>query len=270
MFSNHYVTACTALLVLGTSSLNAEENLGKKILNPVSDLVNIPFQFEFDNGAENGNANFLLIQPVYPLKYQDWHYVSRLIVPLVDAPGGTPGLANIPSSESGERARGLGDINYSLFLSPVKESPWEWGAGASVTLPTATSDSLGSGKWSAGPTIAVLRWQEWGGTGAIVRQLWSFAGDDDRSEVNQLLIQPSVAYKLQDGWSLMSIMQWTANWQADAGNRWTIPVGGGVAKLFKMKNQAINTRLEAYVNVVKPEGAADWTLRYTFQLLFPK
>lgn len=270
MFLNHYISASTMFLILGTSYLHAEADLGKKILNPVSDLINIPFQFDFDNGADNGNANFLNIQPVYPVKFKDWHYVSRLIVPLVDAPGGVPGLVNIPSSEPGERAQGLGDINYSLFLSPAKETPWEWGAGASVTLPTATSKSLGSGKWSAGPTAAVLRWQKWGGTGVMVRQLWSFAGEDDRSEVSQLLIQPFVGYKLQNGWSLMSMMQWTSNWQAAAGNRWTIPVGGGVAKLFKLQGQAINTRLEAYVNVVKPDGAPDWTLRYTFQLLFPK
>lgn len=270
MTSNRSITVGTILFVLGTTSLYAEADLGKKILNPVSDLINIPFQFEFDNGATNGNANFLKIQPVYPMKYDDWHYVSRFIIPLVDAPGGTPGLPDIPSSEPGKRAQGLGDINYSLFVSPVEESAWEWGAGASITVPTATSDSLGSGKWSVGPTIAVLHWQEWGGIGTLVRQLWSFAGEDDRPEVSQLLIQPFVGYKLQDGWSLMSMMQWTASWRADAGNRWTIPVGGGVAKLFKLQSQMINTRLEAYVNVIKPDGAPDWTLRYTLQLLFPK
>lgn len=137
-------------------------------------------------------------------------------------------------------------------------------------LPTASSDSLGSGKWSAGPTVAALRFQKWGGTGIMLRQLWSFAGEDDRAEVSQLLIQPFIGYKLKDGWSLMSMMQWTSSWKADRGDRWTIPVGGGVAKLFKMNNQAINTRLEAYVNVIKPDGASDWTLRYTFQMLFPK
>ena len=270
MFSNHYITVGTALLILGSSSLNAEENLGKKTLNPVSDLINIPFQFDFDMGAENGNAIFLSVQPVFPIKFKEWHYVSRLIIPIADAPGGTLGSANIPSSQPGERAQGLGDINYSLFLSPVEEGPWEWGVGPSISLPTATSDALGSGKWSAGPTAAVLRWQEWGGVGAMVRQLWSFTGEDDRSDVSQLLIQPFVGYKLQNGWSLMSMMQWTANWQAEAGNRWTVPVGGGVAKLFKMQGQAINTRLEVYANVIKPDGAPDWTLRYSFQLLFPK
>lgn len=270
MFSNHYITVATALLILGISSLNAEDNLGKKILNPVSNLINIPFQFDFDNGAENGDASFLTVQPVFPIKFKEWHYVSRLIVPLIRAPEGTSGSANIPSSLPGEDVQGLGDVNYSLFLSPARESTWAWGAGASISFPTASSDALGSGKWSAGPTAAVLRWQEWGGVGAMVRQLWSFTGEDDRSDVNQLLIQPFVAYKLQNGWSLMSMMQWTANWQAEAGNRWTVPVGGGVAKLFKMQGQAINTRLEAYANVIKPDGAPDWTLRYTFQLLFPK
>jgi len=62
----------------------------------------------------------------------------------------------------------------------------------------------------------------------------------------------------------------TANWDARSDQRWTIPVGGGAGKLFKIGNQPINARIEAYYNIEKPDGAPDWQTVFTFQFLFPK
>lgn len=102
------------------------------------------------------------------------------------------------------------------------------------------------------------------------RQLWSFAGDSDRSYVKQTLIQPFVNYNLDNGWFLLTDRVLTANWQADSDNRWTVPVGGGVGRVFKIGSQAINSRLEAYYNIETPDGAPDWTINFTWQFLFPK
>ena len=46
---------------------------------------------------------------------------------------------------------------------------------------------------------------------------------------NQFLLEPFVNYNLDNGWYLVTDMVMTANWMADSGNRWTVPVGGGVA-----------------------------------------
>jgi hypothetical protein len=137
-------------------------------------------------------------------------------------------------------------------------------------MPTATDDQLGSDKWSAGPTGIMLIQPKWGTYGGLVRHLWSFAGEDDRANVNQSLIQPFLNYNLPNGWYLLTDIIITANWQADSSNRWTVPLGGGVGKLFKIGNQAMNVRTEAYYNVEKPDGAPDWSLSWTLQFLFPR
>lgn len=62
----------------------------------------------------------------------------------------------------------------------------------------------------------------------------------------------------------------TANWNAGSSNRWTLPLGGGVGKLFKIGNQAMNAKLQFYGNAVKPDNAPKWLMRFTFQFLFPK
>ena len=242
--------------------------------NPISSMYSLPFKFTFDNGADNGDANFLNIQPVLPATVGDWNLVSRIIVPIADAPGGIPGLPGNPGvgdpSKSG-RTSGLGDINYSLFFNPLEtKGSLIWGLGGSITAPTASDDRLGSGKWSAGPTGVGLVQPKWGTYGMLLRHLWSFAGDDDRRDVSQSLIEPFVNYNLDNGWYLISDSVITVDWKIKSGDKMTLPLGGGVGKIFKVGKQPMNARVEAYANVVKPDGAPDWTIGGTIQFLFPR
>ena len=263
-----------AILVFSTSAW-AEEKTGGGDLraaaqNPISSLISLPFKLSYDYGADNGEATILNIQPVYPVTVGDWNLVNRAIIPLIDSPGTISGIPGIPNPVRGKGASGLGDINYSLYFSPVKYGKVIWGVGPSISMPTATNDQLGSGKWSAGPTAVALTPVDWGSVGILGRQLWSFSGDSDRTYVNQTLIEPFVNYNLDNGWFLLTDMVMTANWRADSDNTWTVPVGGGLGRVFKIGDQAINSRLEAYYNVVAPDGSPDWNIAFTFQFLFPK
>jgi hypothetical protein len=171
-------------------------DLRAAVQNPVGAMYSLPLKFTFDYGAPNGEASFLNIQPVIPITVGDWNFINRIIAPLIDTPGQVAGTPEIPNPPPGDGATGLGDINYSLFVSPAKPKGFIWGLGPSIMLPTATDKQLGSEKWSAGPTGVVLVQPKWGTYGGLVRQLWSFAGDDDRASVNQTLIEPFVNYNL--------------------------------------------------------------------------
>jgi hypothetical protein len=249
--------------------------LGAAVQNPISSLVSVPFKFTFDNGAPNGKANVLSINPVVPLTFGEWNLVSRFIIPLYDAPGGVAGLPGNPGIGDGTtpgRTRGLGDINYTLFFSPVEPTAGGvvWGLGPSVTAPTAKDDRLGSGKWSVGASAVALAQPGWGTFGGLVRHLVSVGGDSDRAEVNQTLIEPFVNYNLDDGWYLISDIVATYNWEASSGNRLLLPVGGGVGRVTKFGSQPVNLRAEAYYNAVRPDSAPEYTLGFTVQFLFPK
>ncbi|WP_109314046.1 neuromedin U [Ruegeria sp. AU67] len=250
------------------------EDLGSAVQNPISSLISVPFKFSFDNGASNGDANVLSINPVFPVTVGDWNLVSRFIVPLYDAPGGVAGLPGNPGigdpSQTG-RATGLGDINYTLFFSPVKPvNGWIWGLGPSITADTATDERLGSGKWSGGLSAVALNQPGWGTYGGLVRHLWSFAGDSSRQDVNQTLLEPFINYNLDNGWYLISDMVITYNWEAPSGDRLLLPVGGGAGKITKWGSQPVNLRAEAYYNVERPSSAPEWQVGFTVQLLFPK
>jgi hypothetical protein len=107
-------------------------------------------------------------------------------------------------------------------------------------------------------------------TGFLINNLWSYAGDADRSNVNAMTLQPFFNYNLPKGWYLSASPVITADWEARSGNRWTVPIGGGLGRIFKIGDQPINAQLTAYYNVVTPDDVgANWQLRAQWTFLFP-
>ena len=105
------------------------------------------------------------------------------------------------------------------------------GLGPTFVFNSATDDRLGLGKWSVGPTIAVVSIPDPWVVGAVFRNIWSFAGDHQRQKVNAFLVQPFLNYNFRNGWYLASTPVISANWEAeDKRNRWTVPIGGGIGK----------------------------------------
>jgi hypothetical protein len=104
----------------------------------------------------------------------------------------------------------------------------------------------------------------------LTHPLWTFAGDQDRADVNAMTLQPFLNYNLPDGWYLTTAPLMTADWEANRQNRWTVPIGGGIGRIFKIGDQSVNAQISAYYNVVTPEDTgANWQLRGEWTFLFP-
>ena len=56
----------------------------------------------------------------------------------------------------GEPAFGVSDVLASFFFSPARGG-LIWGVGPVISLPSTTLPTLGTEKWSAGPTAVVLK-----------------------------------------------------------------------------------------------------------------
>ncbi len=110
-------------------------------------------------------------------------------------------------------------------------------------------------KWSAGPAaVAVWTPGKWV-VGALINNQWSFAGDSSERSVNAMLLQPFVNYNIADGWYLTSSPIITADWNArESKDTWTVPVGGGVGRLFRLDKLPINASIQAFDNVETPAG----------------
>lgn len=240
------------------------KELAKKAQNPIANLISVPFQnnTNFGVGPVDRTQNVLNIQPVIPLSIsKDWLVVTRTIVPVIYQPAPPQG---------GRGTFGLGDINPQFYFVPKTDSHITWGVGPTFVFPTATDSVLGQGKWSIGPAAVIVVTTEHLVFGAVANNVWSVAGDGNRANVSQLTFQPFINYNLDKGWYLVSSPILTANWEASGGDQWTVPFGGGFGRVFAIGKQRVNASLEAFWNLVKPNGAADWTLRAQFQLLFPE
>lgn len=247
--------------------------LAKAAQNPVAAMISLPFQNNtfFGVGPHGDTANVLNIQPVVPISAGSWNIISRTIAPVIYVPDLATGLGEVANDPQGhDGSFGLGDVNQTFYFSPAAASQVIWGVGPSLTLPTATDDSLGSEKWSAGPAAVVLTMPGPWVVGTLARQLWSFAGKSDRQDVRQTLIQPFVNYNFPGGWYAVSAPIVTANWEADSDNTWTVPVGGGMGKILHIGSQAMNVSAQAYYNVESPQYGPDWSLRLQLVFLFPK
>ena len=239
------------------------EELAKKAQNPVADLISVPFQSNtnFGVGPFDSPQEILNIQPVIPFHVTpDWNLITRWITPVISQPKLSP---------TGHEEFGIGDLNPSLFLSPAKPGEIIWGIGPTFLLPTATDQNLGNHRWGAGPSAVVLTIQGHWLFGVLANNIWSFASTGKGSNVNQMLIQPFVNYNFPEGWYLTSSPVITANWLAD-GRKWTVPVGGGFGRVFKISEQHVNMQLQAFYNVATPRGGAKWQARFEVTLLFPE
>ena len=239
------------------------EALAKASQNPIANLISLPFQnnTNFKVGPFNRPQDILNIQPVIPMPLgSDWNVISRTIVPLMSQ----------PSPIFNSDINGIGDITQSLFLSPSHPGALIWGVGLVYTIPSASDAILGTGKTLAGPTVVALVTPGHWVIGALVNNQWSVAGDPNRKNVNTFLAQPFVNYNMVGGWFLTYSPIITADWTAPSGQQWTVPVGGGFGRVFKIEGQAYNASISAYYNAVRPDNAGNWQLRLQLALLFPQ
>ena len=247
------------------AEMSAEE-LAKLAQNPVGNLISLPFQnnTNLNFGPEKGTQNILNIQPVYPISVDsEWNVITRTIVPVIWNPALGPTI---------DSTNGIGDTVFTAFLSPANPGEWIWGVGPVFQLPTNSTAELGNKNWGMGPSAVVLHLEKGSPWvyGVLVNNIWSLTSDKQGGAYNNGLIQPFVNYNFEGGLYLTTAPILTVNWKAENSQQWTVPLGGGVGKIFHLGKLPVNTQISAYYNVVRPDFGANWQIRAQVQLMFPK
>ena len=222
------------------------------------------YKASFEDGFYNATTSSIeLSNAVLPIPLDDdWFLIARSKGAFV---------SQAPRKAGDNWEDGLNNAQTTLFLSPARGNGFFWGAGPVISLPTATNSVTGMNKWGSGPSVA-FAWQgsiPWT-IGFVANNVWSFGGSPQGSDrTNSLLLNPIVSYRFGDGWSLSTSPNITANWASKSDKRWTVPVGAGIGKAFKIGGQPMTLKLETYYNVVRTgDQASVWAAQLTLTLLF--
>jgi hypothetical protein len=283
---------------------DSDEEIARKLNDPVSSLISVPFQFnwDFNSGPLDEGTQFKLnFQPVVPLTLnKDWKLIVRTIVPYVSQEdvftGPRPSFPGLPNevlsgldaqaradlNRAAERAfdrevrnrpvdrhqTGLGDITQSFFFSPEKGGPFgtKLGIGPAFLYPSATDDLLGTEKWCVGPTLVVLKQQSGWTYGVLANHLWSFAGDEERADVNATFVQPFLSYQTKSHTTFGINAEATYDWNA---SQWTAPVNFTVSQLVRIGKAPVSFGLGARYFAEGPSGTPEWGCRFTITLVLP-
>jgi hypothetical protein len=242
------------------------EKLAQALANPVSNLWSIQFQFNnynLTNDRWNYNLNF---QPVMPVALtEDWNLITRPVIQIYN---------DVPITDAlGENARtvAFGDWTQLEMISPAHSGHWLLGLGPTFIFPTAGSVYTGQGKWQVGPAAVIAYMTKEYIVGVFPQNWWSFAGDANRPSTNQMNLQPILSFFFHGGWNVGYSGNITADWEAPSNNRWTVPIGLGVGKVFKFGRLPVKIQLAGQYMVVQPDPVGQkWNIQIQITPVLPK
>lgn len=235
----------------------------KEAENPVSRQITLPLRYQADflDGADRlTKSTFEVDQAIVPFRLNDdWSLITRTKLP----------AEALPPKKAGDFwTDGLGNGYTTFFLSPEHGRDFFWGVGPVLYYP-ATNAMLGATKWGSGPSAAFIHkdagpWV----FGLVANNIWTFDGATGSNATNQMLLNPFVSYHFGDGWALSTSPEITANWIA-TGNKWTVPLGGGVSKVVRIGEVPLKLGVAAYYNAIRPNVSQDpWQLQATLTFVF--
>lgn len=253
------------MLLSATSAFAAdEEELAKKLANPIASLISVPIQYNYDQDLgpdDTGSKTTVFIQPVIPISLNDdWNVISRTILPVVWQDDIFAGAG----SQSG-----IGNVVQSFFFSPKlpTDNGWVWGVGPVFLLPTATNDLLGVDEWGAGPTAVALK-QDSGWTyGMLANHIWS--GEEEKHQaMSTTLLQPFLSYVTKNAVTYTLNTESTYDWRSE---EWTVPVNAMASKVMKFGGQLVSVGGGLRYYAESPEaGPEGWGARLSLTFIFPK
>lgn len=202
-----------------------------------------------------------------------WEMENRTVLNVADLPS-TIRLG--PTNPGGEtafqdvRASGFGDVLSGFFFGRKgAHENYHLRVGPVLTFPTASDDILGSGQYTAGPGVHFSTEIGRLTAGFFLWQSWGFGYDATHKRVNQLFGKPFLIYELTEKWNLVYIpLGMSHSWEGEPGKDWTVPIGGGVRRLFHIGHQKMGLQAQLFDYVARKKYDPEWEFRMTIEFLF--
>lgn len=235
-----------------TQTESDADKIARELANPNTPLASLTFrnQYRWYTGKLPGadqQSNFtLFFQPVLPFQLKNG---NRIIVRpgislIADKPvytgidtGPTPKALDGFDSKSG-----LADIGLDVLYGVTTDAGVIYGWGVFLSMPTASSDELGSDRWTIGPDFMLGKVTKKTVVFGLLSHQVDFAGSGDK-DISLTTITLSGIYLPSGGWNVGTSPIINYDWESED---WTIPLNFAVGKTVMLKDRP--WKLQAEVN----------------------
>jgi hypothetical protein len=156
--------------------------------NPAELITRMEVKYQYQNFAAGDLHGIAIIRGDYAFTPK---IAFRMDLPILHFDSKTPGL----SSESG-----IGDIVTSMTFVKIFSRRFVGAVVPRIDFPTATHDSLGSGKYAFKPVVAgVTPLAKGVALVGVLEYRVSFAGNKTRADINELSIKPILLKSFLEG-----------------------------------------------------------------------
>lgn len=248
------MTSSTVLAQEGGGGSAAQAN------NPLANMTAFNLQNYYipDLTESSEDANQFWFRYASPFSIGESNWLLRASLP----------INTFPTTPSGHSETGLGDMNlFASYLLDTGNPAVSFGFGPQLTAPTASEDALGSEKWSAGLVNVLFnaespKFQY----GYLASWQKSFAGEEDREDVELATFQPFAFYQLGGGTYLRSAPIWAYNLEDDS---YSVPLGAGVGQVIHSGKTVYNIFVEPQFSVAdEGPGQPDWQIFFGLNMQF--
>jgi hypothetical protein len=250
-----------AMTAVGQSTAHAEEPLSTEALaaqatDPTASLMSFQLNNWYTPSFRDidGSSNQVVFRTALPFELAGTHHIFRLTAPYVtSSPSGADGFADL-----------------TVFDLMTFDRDWgRFGIGISGTLPTG-ADGLTLDKWTAGPAFGFVnssvKRMNWG---LFVQTFFSYAGDDDASDVGIVNVQPVLSYQLGKGRSL-SVGNSAFVYDTENSSWSSLMLGVNYGFIVGWKGQKWRPNFEVNYDFKDDRGNQEWVLRAGVALLVPR
>lgn len=228
----------------------------------------------------NQNLNVWAIQPVIPIPMtdvigEDWILVTRPTLPFVM----NAELPDFPPAGNFRDKSGFGDIAWFTALGKSVHTDAAGGgdivvaAGPTFQFPTASSEFLGGGKYTAGPSVIGAFIGRRFILGGLFQHWESFDGGGEGAGTDVSFSWLNLFYfiNLENGWQIGGTPVITADWESDGKDeRFTVPIGLGVYKTSFFGKMPIKMGIEGQWMPIQPDSLGqEFNIRFVVAPIFP-
>jgi hypothetical protein len=237
------------------SSGPSAAEMAKKLANPTLAIGQMTSSFITSQyrgtlpDSVNQDSLLYRFQPVLPFPTGDGK--SFLLRPSINVLFDQP-VFNPTTNSFEEQSIELGDLPFDFVYGGTGESGLLLSYGIAGSIPTATSDKVGSDQWTLGPEILLGQTFSWGVVGLLANHQWDVAGSND-ADTSITAGQYFYGVNLGGGLFLASGPGFSYNHNATSGNKFTFPLGIGVNKTTKIGNRVWKFAFEYFYYLESPD-----------------